>query len=117
MPARSCSSCCRCGSSVGSSPTSGSAACSAPGRADVSSVLVALRRLATDRAPAIGLGLLVLVTAFLVGVAPRLMDRVSDDALHGVVAEAPALGRNVALLEETGYQFTPGNPLAAVEAE
>jgi putative ABC transport system permease protein len=83
----------------------------------MSSVLVALRRLATDRAPAIGLGLLVLVTAILVGLAPRLLDRVSDDALHGVVAEAPAIGRNIALLEETGLPFTPGDPLKEVDAE
>ena len=43
----------------------------------MSSVLVALRRLRDDRAPAIGLALLVLVTATVFGVAPRLIDRVA----------------------------------------
>ena len=83
----------------------------------MSSVLVALRRLATDRAPAIGLGVLVLVTAFVVGAAPRVMDLVSNEALEGVVAETPAIGRNIALIEETGFPFTEDNPLAAVDAE
>ena len=54
----------------------------------MSSFLVALRRLRDDRAPAIGLGLLVLVTATVFGVAPRLIERVGDDALRGVVASA-----------------------------
>ena len=61
----------------------------------MSSVLVALRRLREDRAPAIGLGLLILVTATVFGLAPRLIDRVGDDALHGVVAATTAFGRNV----------------------
>ncbi len=84
----------------------------------MSSILVALRRLRDDRAPAIGLGLLVLVTATVFGVAPRLIDRVGDDALHGVVAEATALTRNISLFEE--QVFPPGGadaPLANIDDE
>lgn len=83
----------------------------------MSSVLIALRRLREDRAPALGLGLLILVTATVFGLAPRLVDRVADDALRGVVAETSALGRNITLLEEQGLAAVPGEPLERVEEE
>ena len=66
----------------------------------MASLLVALRRLREDRAPAIGLGLLVLVTAAVFALAPRLLDRVGNDALHGVVAGAGAAARNIALIDD-----------------
>jgi putative ABC transport system permease protein len=72
----------------------------------VSSILVALRRIRDDRAPAIGLALLVLATATVFGVAPRLIDRVADDALHGVVSQATAFTRNIALIRE---EFLPAH--------
>jgi putative ABC transport system permease protein len=83
----------------------------------MSSVLVALRRLREDRAPAIGLGLLILVTATVFGLAPRLIDRVGDDALHGVVAASTAFGRNIALLEEQVLLAGEDDPLANVNRE
>jgi hypothetical protein len=83
----------------------------------VSSVLVALRRLRDDRAPAIGLGLLILVTATVFGIAPRLIDRVGDDALHGTVAGATAFQRNIALFEEDIIPAGPTEPLANVDVE
>src|SRR5262249_48736713 len=69
----------------------------------MSSILVALRHLRDDRAPAFGLAVLVLVTATVFGVAPRLIDQVGDDALHGVVAKTNAFNRNIALIEESGF--------------
>ncbi|HEY8847631.1 MAG TPA: hypothetical protein VIM24_13285, partial [Candidatus Limnocylindrales bacterium] len=73
----------------------------------MSSFLVALKRLREDRAPAIGLGLLVFVTATVFGLAPRLLDRVGDDALQGVVAQAGAISRNIALVDDA---FIPPGP-------
>ncbi|HEY8989921.1 MAG TPA: hypothetical protein VIM39_12930, partial [Candidatus Limnocylindrales bacterium] len=73
----------------------------------MSSFLVALKRLREDRAPAIGLGLLVFVTATVFGLAPRLLDRVGDDALQGVVAQAGAISRNIALVDDG---FIPPGP-------
>ena len=67
--------------------------------------------------PALGLGLLILVTATLFGLAPRLVDQVGDDALQGVAANANALSRNIALIEETGYATEPNDPLARVNRE
>ncbi len=83
----------------------------------MSSILVALRRLRDDRAPALGLGLLILVTATVFGIAPRLLDRVADDALRGVVAQASAFDRNVSLVEETGLSADPSEPLRQVDEE
>ena len=83
----------------------------------MSSVLVALRRLRDDRAPAIGLGLLILVTATLFGLAPRLIERVADDALHGVVRGATAIQRNFALLEEQVLPPGEGDPLEPINEE
>ena len=81
----------------------------------MSSVLVALRRIRDDRAPAIGLALLVLATATVFGVAPRLIDRVGDDALHGVVTRATAFTRNIALIQQEPIPAETGDPLKAVD--
>ena len=83
----------------------------------MSSVLVALRRLREDRAPAIGLGLLILVTAAVFGLAPRMIDRVGDDALHGVVAATTAFKRNIAILEEQVLPAGETAPLDNIERE
>jgi putative ABC transport system permease protein len=72
-------------------------------------VLVALRRLREDRVQAFGLGLLVFVTATVFGLAPRLLERVGDDALRGVVVRASALVRNIALVDDA---FIPPGPAA-----
>lgn len=62
---------------------------------------VAIRRLRDDRAPAIGFALLVLVTAFVFGSAPRLLDGAADSALRGAVrAAVPSVG-NITLVQET----------------
>jgi putative ABC transport system permease protein len=81
----------------------------------MSSVLVALRRLRDERVPAIGLGLLILVTATLFGLAPRLVDRVADSALQGVITQTTAFRRNIALIEEGFVPAGSLNPLDEVE--
>jgi putative ABC transport system permease protein len=83
----------------------------------VSSVLVALRRLRDDRVPAVALGLLVLVTATVAGLTPRILDRIGDDALHEVVASADPIRRDVTLFEELVFPADPANPLAFVDQE
>ncbi|MEO5940475.1 MAG: ABC transporter permease [Candidatus Limnocylindrales bacterium] len=83
----------------------------------MSSVLIALRRLREDRAPAIGLGLLILVTATLFGLAPRLTDRVGDDALHGVVSATTAFNRDITLLEEQVFPTGRAAPLDNIDRE
>jgi putative ABC transport system permease protein len=81
----------------------------------MSSILVALRRLRDDRAPAIGLALLVLATATVFGVAPRVIDRVADDALHGVVSAATPFNRNIALIQQQILPADPEEPLKEVD--
>lgn len=81
----------------------------------MSSILVALRRLRDDRAPAIGLALLVLATATVFGVAPRLIDRVADDALHGVVSAATPFNRNIALIQQQILPTGRDTPLQEVD--
>ena len=58
--------------------------------------------------PALGLGLLVFVTATVFGIAPRVLQHVGDDALRGVVANAGAISRNIALVDD-GF-IPPGPP-------
>ena len=77
---------------------------------------ISLRRLRDDRLPALGLVVLVLATAFLFAGAPRLLARVSDDALRQEVAAAPSAVRNVQLLQDRRIASTGGDPLSAVDA-
>ena len=83
----------------------------------MTSVLVALRRLRDDRIPAIGLALLVLVTATVAGLAPRILERVGDDALQGVTAAADPVQRDITLFEEELIPADAGDPLKLVQEE
>jgi putative ABC transport system permease protein len=49
----------------------------------------------------------VFVTATVFGLAPRILQRVGDDALQGVVANAGAISRNIALVDDG---FIPAGP-------
>lgn len=64
-------------------------------------LVTSLRRLRVERTASIGLVLLVLVTATIVAVAPRVFVRLADGALRGEIAAARSSDRNVALQEET----------------
>ncbi len=83
----------------------------------MTSLTLAIRRLRADCAPAIASGLLILLTATVFGAAPRLLDRLGNDALHGAVAGASAFARNISLSEVQGLPPDPADPLRAVEAE
>ena len=61
--------------------------------------LVALRRLRSDLAPTAGVLLLVLVTALLAALAPRVLASLADGAVRGAVSGAPVQARNIAVLE------------------
>jgi putative ABC transport system permease protein len=65
-----------------------------------------LRRLRDERLTALGLVALVLVTAFLAAAAPRLLDRVADDALLATIKDAHPANSNVQLIREDRYHLT-----------
>jgi putative ABC transport system permease protein len=80
--------------------------------------LVALRRIRSDLAPTLGLALLVLVTALVAALAPRVLAVLADDAVHGEIAAAPAAARNIVLLSNlVAGDGTPQDPLAGAHAE
>jgi hypothetical protein len=84
----------------------------------MSSVLIALRRLRDDRAAAIAVALVVLVTATIFAAAPRLLDRIGDAALQDTIRGAASFDRTLAVIEE--QPIAPGgatDPLAGVDAE
>jgi putative ABC transport system permease protein len=62
-------------------------------------LLVGLRRLRDERAPAIGLALLILATALVFALGPRILGRVADEALRGAVEDAPAAQANLQLIQ------------------
>ena len=60
---------------------------------------VALRRLRDDRAATAGLIVLVLVTALLAALSPRVIARFADDAVRTQVAAAQPAARSIALIQ------------------
>jgi putative ABC transport system permease protein len=77
-------------------------------------LLLSLRRLRDARVAALGLALLVLVTAFVFGLAPRLLDRMADEALQSEVGAASAVARNVAFVEERRITAGTDDPMEPV---
>ena len=76
---------------------------------------LALRRLRDDRAATLGLALLVLVTAFLAAIAPRVLAGLADASVRTEVASAAVTARNIALLQDTAIAAGPDeDPLALV---
>src|SRR5207248_2076750 len=79
---------------------SASAACSGWARTEVASLWAAgllLRRLKSERGIVLLIVLLVGSTSFVFAAAPRLFNRVSDEALHFVAAAARPADRNLAM--------------------
>jgi putative ABC transport system permease protein len=60
---------------------------------------VSLRRLRDERLAAVGLALVVFVTAFAFGIAPRLLEQLANAGLHTELASAPAVERSIAIHE------------------
>ncbi len=77
-------------------------------------LLLSLSRLRDARVAALGLALLILVTAFVFGLAPRLLDRMADEALRSEVGAAAAVTRNVAFVEEIRITAGSGDPMEPV---
>ncbi len=79
---------------------------------------VALRRIRSDLAPTLGLALLVLVTALVAALAPRVLASLADDAVSSEVAAAPAAARNIVLISNMlAEDGPPDDPLAGAHAE
>ncbi len=79
--------------------------------------IVALRRIRMDLAPTLGVLVLVLATALIAALAPRVLASLADDAVRGAVAAAPAAAQNIVLAEHTTLgEGPPGDPLAEVRA-
>ena len=74
----------------------------------MAAVYLALRRFREGRAAALGLVLLVLVTAACAAATPRLLDRFADDALRGEVARAFPYQRNIQLIQERLFEPASG---------
>ena len=75
-----------------------------------------LRRLRGERTASIAFAGLVLVTAFVVAAAPRVLDRVADEALRTAVASSAAGSADVELVQERRIPAGGADALAQVEA-
>ena len=76
---------------------------------------VALKRIGDDLGATIGFAVLVLVTALLAALAPRVLASLADEAVRAQVRSAPVVARSIVLLENR--TFGPGpddDPLAQV---
>lgn len=69
------------------------------------SIALSLRRLPSERAPALGFSLLVFATALCFTLAPRLAERVADDGLHAELAAAPSSDRSLTVIESIRGTF------------
>ncbi len=76
-----------------------------------------LRQLRDERVSTVGVVGLVLVTSFVAAAAPRVFERVSDDALRRDIAAASASTRSLQLVRIERIDATPGaDPMRAAEA-
>lgn len=79
-------------------------------------LIASLRRLRDERSTTVTLVLLVFVTAFVFAAAPRLFERIADDALRTQVREASSFDRNVQLLQTRRIAADRDDPLGGVDA-
>jgi putative ABC transport system permease protein len=76
---------------------------------------MALNRIGDDRGATIGLAALVLVTALLATLAPRVLSSLADEAAQAEVRNAPVVARSIVLLEHRTFRDGPADdPLAWV---
>jgi putative ABC transport system permease protein len=73
----------------------------------VALIRLALRRLSTEKLPALGYALLVFVTALAFAAAPRALESVSNQALHSELATAGSGERNLRIVERLGGAALP----------
>src|SRR4051812_37180527 len=80
-------------------------------------IVLSLRRIRDDGPAVAGLALLVLVTAFVAALAPRVVASLADDAVRAQVRAAPALARDIALEQHLLIGSGPADdPLSFVRA-
>jgi putative ABC transport system permease protein len=78
---------------------------------------LSLRRIGDDRAPTAGLAVLILVTALVAAMAPRVLAGLSDGAVRADVREATPAARNIVVMRHTLIGTGPkGDPLGPVDA-
>ena len=75
-----------------------------------------LRRLADERAAALGLAVLVFVTALAAVAGPRLLEQLANDALRSELAAANSFERSTVIYEVARPMATPLNELDDVES-
>ncbi len=76
---------------------------------------VALKRIGDDRGATIGFAVLVLVTALLAALAPRVLAALADEAVRAQVRSAPVVARSIVLIEDRTFGEGPtDDPLAQV---
>lgn len=78
-------------------------------------LLTALRRLRLERASAIGLSLLVLVTSGIVAATPRFLDRLADAATREEIAAVPPANRGLQFTREGRIVGTVSDPLSEAD--
>ncbi len=79
--------------------------------------ITALRRLRVDLAPTVGLLVLVLVTALVAALAPRVLASLADEAVRADVLAAPAAARNIVVQRRQWIGTGPeGDPLSVARA-
>jgi putative ABC transport system permease protein len=76
-----------------------------------------LRHLRTERGPAIGLALVVFLTALAAGLAPRILDRIADQSLRSAVESATDAEANVQLIEDGRIRSGAAAPFTVIESE
>jgi putative ABC transport system permease protein len=77
-------------------------------------LVAGLARWRDDRAVSLVVAALVLFSALVVALTPRLLQRVGDDALRATVAAMPQASRGIQLLEPARIAPDTGDPLARV---
>jgi putative ABC transport system permease protein len=75
-----------------------------------------LRQLWHERLAGFGLLLFVLVTSLIMGLIPRAIDRLSDDALERTITSAPRPEWGIVLLADERLLHAGPEPLAAIES-
>ena len=62
-------------------------------------IVLALRRVRADLVPTLGLVVLVLVTALVAALAPRVLAALADGAIRDAIAGAPPAARSIVLIQ------------------
>ncbi len=70
---------------------------------------MALKRIGDDRGATVGFAVLVLVTALLAALAPRVLSSLADEAVRAEVRNAPVVARNMVLIQNRVFGDGPAD--------